>query len=265
MGARKRLLSIYIHLSSPLSRGWASPLKEQLLVSGQPQEFSPPSAHTSGSRCCNHESQGFVFMCLTQSASRRSSVEREACSLCWWTWTPRMWVRSAQGHDQRFQTETKAIGHGANTLGRRDDIIPFFFFSGANIAPTRISVAWTGKDWFLFIFIILLLCVCTYMPECIPHMHVYVWGQLVKLVLFFHVVTGDQPRDDQAWGQAPLPTKFYCQLIYFHLNFLSLSTKRFHVDWYIYPQWTFWSQRVIKGRCPSAISCNVTKVFEWRS
>lgn len=262
MGVWTRLLSIYIHLFSPLSREWASPLKKQLLVSGQPQAFLPPSAHTSGSRCCNRESQGFVFVHLTQSASQRSSVEREACSLFWWTWTPRMWVRSAQGHDQRFQTEAKATGGGANTLGRRDDIIPFFLEPA--LRPPEFQLHEPGNTDFC-LFLLHYYCVCAHMPECTPHMHVYVWGQRVKLVLFFHVVTGDQPRDDQAGGQAPLSTEFYCQLIYLHLNFLSLSTKRFHVDWHIYPQWTFWSHRVIKGRCPSAISCNVTKVFEWRS
>lgn len=260
MGARRRLLSIYIHLFSPLSREWASPLKKQLLVSGQPQEFPPPSAHTSGSRCCNRESQG-----LCVCASDLVSITEKLC----WKRSVFSFLMNLNSEDvsQKCTGSWSKVSDWSKSHGRwgqhvREKGWHHSLFSGASIAPTRMSVAWTGKYWFLFTFIILLLCVCTYMTECIPHMHVYVWGQLVKLVLFFHVVTGDQPRDDQAWGQASLPTEFYCQLIYFHLNFLSLSTKRFHVDWYFYPQWAFWSHRVIKGRCPFAISCNVTKVFE---
>lgn len=260
MGARRRLLSIYIHLFSPLSRKWASPLKKQLLVSGQPQEFPPPSAHTSGSRCCNRESQG-LCVCASDSVS----ITEKLC----WKRSVFSFLMNLNSEDvsQKCTGSWSKVSDWSKSHGRwgqhvREKGWHHSIFSGASIAPTRISVAWTGKYWFLFTFIILLLCVCTYMTECIPHMHVYVWGQLVKLVLFFHVVTGDQPRDDQAWGQASLPTEFYCQFIYFHLNFLSLSTKRFHVDWYFYPQWAFWRHRVIKGRCPFAISCNVTKVFE---
>lgn len=224
MGARRRLLSIYIHLFSPLSREWASPLKKQLLVSGQPQEFPPPSAHTSGSRCCNRESQGFVFVHLTQSASRRSSVEREACSLFWWTWTLRMWVRSAQGHDQRFQTEAKATGGGANMLGRRDDIIPFFLEPA--LRPPEFQLHKPGNiDFCLLLLYYYCVCahkwlsayhICMYMSEDnlwswfsssmwllgtnlgitrLGGKHLYLLNSIASLFIFIWIFCHFQPRD----------------------------------------------------------------------
>lgn len=180
MGARRRLLSIYIHLFSPLSREWSSPLKKQLLVSGQPQEFPPPSAHTSGSRCCNRESQG-LCVCASDSVS----ITEKLC----WKRSVFSFLMNLNSEDvsQKCTGSWSKVSDWSKSHGRwgqhvREKGWHHFLFSGASIAPTRMSVAWTGKYWFLFTFIILLLCVCTYMTECIPHMHVYVWGQLVKLV-----------------------------------------------------------------------------------
>lgn len=262
MGVWRRLLSIYIHLFSPLSREWASPLKKQLLVSGQPQAFPPPSAHTSGSRCCNRESQGFVFVRLTQSASQRSSVEREACSLFWWTWTPRMWVRSAQGHNQRFQTEAKATGGGANTLGRRDDIIPFFLEPA--LRPPEFQCM--NREILIFVYFYYITTVCV-------HIHAWVHTTYACICLRTMCEVGSllpcgywgATSGWPGWGASTFIYQILLPAYLFTFEF-SVTFNQEISCWLTHlSTMNFWNHRVIKGRCPSAISCNVTKVFEWRS
>lgn len=169
-GWKSRELVILHPLIQSLIKMMGFTLKQQLLVSGQPKEFPPPVAHTSGSRCCNCESWWFVFGHMTQLESPRSSVEREACSLFGWTWAPRMWVTSAQGHDQGFQFEAKPMEDGANRLGRGDDITPLFFWS-QHCALQNFS--YINQELLIFVYFLLhYYCVCTHMCECMPHIHV---------------------------------------------------------------------------------------------
>lgn len=201
------------------------PFKEQLLVSEQQKQSLPSLTHTSGVVIL---SQSGLYLGTWFSHNHRDALLKEKHILFSDEAELRIWVRSVQGHDPKFQDEAKAMEGGDSRLGRTDDIIPhpFFFFSGARIESTRIAVTWTRKSWLLFYYITI---VCAH--TCVTACHTFTYrSENNPFSLSFMWVLGLKLRMTGLAGKHLNLSNQLDSLFIFPLKSLSLSTKRSQLD-----------------------------------
>lgn len=110
---------------------------------------------------------------MIQSESPRCSVEKEAYSLFWWSWTERIWVRSTQGRDQSFRMKQMQWKVGQQMRESWWHHLPPPFYLEPESHPPEFRSYEPGKIDF-FLCWSHSYCGCRRICECMPHIYTHV-------------------------------------------------------------------------------------------